>query len=176
MFHTYNLRDAANFTILWPMSDAHQHSHFQLDRIGIGVSTLCLVHCLALPLLLTFAPFVELLTDWHLPFHIGIFILAAPVAFVSLRQGFRHHNKSFILALGGLGCGLIFLNIIFDIVADNHLHEVEPSLSLVINVLGGLLLATAHLLNIRACHVHGKSAAAHSHVHEHAVAHDHSHP
>ena len=135
-----------------PAHPGHDHTHFKWDRIGIGVSGLCLIHCLALPLLLTFAPFVQLISDWHQPFHIGIFILAAPVAFISLRQGYRHHKKKLILLLGGLGCGLIFSNLLIDLSADTHLHTEELTLSLLMNVAGGLLLASAHLLNIKLCH------------------------
>jgi hypothetical protein len=134
----------------------HRHSHFSLDRLGIGVSLACLIHCLALPLLLIFLPFGQLFTRWHLPFHILIFLLAAPTAYVSLRQGYRHHRQRVILILGALGCLLIFSNVIFDFLQGNsfhhhHEHGDAASFSLVWNVAGGILLALAHTLNLRGC-------------------------
>jgi hypothetical protein len=134
----------------------HRHSHFSLDRLGIGVSLACLIHCLALPLLLIFLPFGQLFTRWHLPFHILIFLLAAPTAYVSLRQGYRHHRQRVILILGTLGCLLIFSNVLFDLLQEGLTHsagEAEPatSFSLVWNVAGGIFLALAHTLNLRGC-------------------------
>lgn len=130
-----------------------EHSHFRLDRWGIGISGLCLLHCLALPLAFIFTPFVETWANWHLPIHVGIFLLVLPIAYTSLKQGFHHHHRWAPPVLGILGCSLILLSIILDFTLSIHIHSAHSgwSSSLLLSIGGGAFLVTAHSLNLWAC-------------------------
>ena len=111
-----------------------------LDRFTIGLSSLCLVHCLATPLMLLLLPAVGL--GFALPesFHIWMLLTAIPVSILALRSGHRHHRRllpaitaSTVLCL--LGYGAIFI--------------VTAKLELVVTVAGALCLAGAHYWNTR---------------------------
>jgi len=60
-----------------------------LDRFAIGLSSLCLVHCLAAPLMLLLLPAAGL--GFALPesFHIWMLLTAIPVSILALRSGHR---------------------------------------------------------------------------------------
>ena len=77
------------------------------DMVGIALSALCMVHCLVLPLLVSFAPAIlrGLPGDdvTHRVLAIGI-ALAGGLAF---RSGYKVHRKGWILALFLLGIALI---------------------------------------------------------------------
>ena len=75
------------------------------DLTGILLSLTCLVHCLALPLILLLAP---ALSRWiALPegVHAAILLLALPAAAIAMRDGWRRHRRHApgLLATAGLG-------------------------------------------------------------------------
>lgn len=110
-----------------------------LDRWGIMISSACLVHCLALPLLGAMLPlFAASLPadEWVHPLLLGT---ALPVTGLALLRGYRRHRLARPALLGCLGLGLITAALF------SGAHDVEA----VLTVAGGLLVATAHLLNWR---------------------------
>jgi hypothetical protein len=116
------------------------------DIVGMGLSGLCMLHCLVFPLLVSFAPAIlrELPGDdvTHRALAIGI-ALAGGLAF---RSGYKVHRKSWILYLFLLGIALISAAAALG----------EPVLSAYgeagITVCGSLLLITAHWCNRSFCH------------------------
>src|SRR3989344_6072174 len=61
------------------------------DLIGLALSSTCLIHCLALPMLLLLAPALGhwiALPEWT---HAAILTLALPAAFAAMRAGGRRH-------------------------------------------------------------------------------------
>ena len=111
-----------------------------LDRFAIGLSSLCLVHCLAAPLMLLLLPAVSLGLALPESFHIWMLLTAIPVSILALRSGHRHHRRMLpaITAFTGLcllGYGAIFIAI--------------AKLELVVTVAGALCLAGAHYWNAR---------------------------
>jgi hypothetical protein len=116
------------------------------DGLGILVSSVCLVHCLAPALLAgTFVFMGGGGHSEHATTHAWFFVVAAATGLLAFLPGFRHHRswKAPLLATAGfvsLGFGAFAAH---DIVG----HEGE----LVFTVLGGLLLLGAHVLNIIHC-------------------------
>lgn len=110
-----------------------------LDRLAIGLSGLCLLHCMAgFVLLALFA----VTGDWldHRVHVIGL-VLAMPLAAVALWRGWRQHGRSEI-GLMGLG-GLVVMAVSL---AVEHGHAAEMLVSMV----GVGLLAWAHWRNLQA--------------------------
>jgi hypothetical protein len=110
------------------------------DAAAIGLSALCMIHCLALPLLAAALPFLGLFTEapWV---HWVFAATAAPIAVWSLSRPMSDGRRNWnLLGLGGIGVLLLFLA-----AAELPSHELETPLT----ILGGLLLATAHGLNWR---------------------------
>ncbi len=111
----------------------------QIDLVGFWVSTLCAVHCIAIPLLLTFSVFgsSHLLAS-HAIEGVVIFFSVC-IAFFSLVPSYRNKHRKIqpilFMAIGfvGIGFGRLF-------------HDFEM-IEIVGTVLGGFLIAYAHLLN-----------------------------
>ena len=76
-----------------------------VDLGAVTVSGICVVHCAALPLLMTLAPVagVYWLSD-HVV-HWTLMALALPLSLVGLWQGFRRHASWLVPLIGALGMG-----------------------------------------------------------------------
>jgi hypothetical protein len=116
--------------------------HWSGDDLGIFASTLCLIHCLALPGLLALLPAI-LPDNSSSLFHVLMLVLIIPTTLYALWQGSRKHKIVYQSILAGIG--LSFL------VAEVLLHELHLSSSHWLAPFGGVMLISAHILNIRAC-------------------------
>lgn len=112
-----------------------------LDASAVGLSGLCLAHCLALPLVAAFSP---LLATWAEAewVHAVVIGMAAPISIFAL---WRRSKGAAIIALSA--AGLILLGL-------GALHWPSARLETPITVAGSLVLAAAHLLNWRRGHPH----------------------
>ena len=114
-----------------------------LDASAISLSALCLVHCLALPTLALALPFVGAWAqaEWV---HLALVCLAAPIALLALVDWRARRPRAWSsVALAALGLGFMLVGALeFPSVAWER-----P-----LTVIGGVLLATAHLLNWRRRH------------------------
>jgi MerC mercury resistance protein len=111
-----------------------------LDRFAIGLSSLCLVHCLATPLLLLILPAASLTFAFPDSFHLWMLLTAIPVSVLALLAGHRHHGLTLPTLLAFTGIGLLGYGAMF--VATRNLE-------LVFTALGALFLAGAHIWNAR---------------------------
>jgi hypothetical protein len=110
-----------------------------LDRLAIGLSGLCLLHCMAGFVLLSLFALSGDLLDHRV--HIVGLALAMPLAAVALWRGWRQHGRASIALFGILGLVLMAAS-----VAVGHGQMTEMLLSMV----GVTLLAVAHWRNLRA--------------------------
>lgn len=112
-----------------------------LDRVAIGLSGLCLVHCVATVLLLSLIASIggALVNPLIHEVGLALAILIGLVAFVS---GYRAHRRLLPLLVGGGGlCSMAY--------ALTLRHGVTGEV--VFTIFGVLLVATAHHLNRRSC-------------------------
>jgi hypothetical protein len=125
------------------------------DRIGATASFLCAIHCALLPFMLALLPLVglEFLADHR--FERGFVMFACALALVALVRGFRRHQQPLPLLLAAPGLALLLLGVTW---AENHPIVLHSALV----TCGGLLLATAHYVNLRRDRRHGHD---HDHVH-----------
>lgn len=74
------------------------------DRIGIGLSGLCVVHCLLFPVILAVLPLWSAFEALHDGFHLVLAVLLVPTTGLAARSGYRHHRDRGVLGLlsGGL--------------------------------------------------------------------------
>ncbi len=135
-----------------------------LDGLGVLASTLCLVHCLALPLLAGALPFVlQGSSDAHhhhhhhghehaagISLHIVLFLAIAPIALIALGRGYLHHRRGAIPLLGACGLALLGLGM-----------SVGGPLEIALSVVGSIGLAAAHLWNHKSlpCYASGVHVA-----------------
>ncbi len=105
----------------------------RLDGVAIGLSALCLIHCLALPLLISLLPIAGLFgfeDEWV---HKVLVIAVVPVT--ALAAWSAGHRAWSFLTLAGLGITLLLAGAFV-----HPLHDFEVPLT----VVGALLVAAAH--------------------------------
>jgi hypothetical protein len=142
--------------------DSEQANKFRwwkvADRIGATASFLCAIHCALLPFVLALLPFVglEFLADHR--FERGFVLFACALALVALIRGFRRHQRPLPLLLAAPGLALLLLGVTYAEGYSIILHSVLVTC-------GGLLLASAHFVNLRRDsrhsndHIHGPQCA-----------------
>lgn len=111
-----------------------------LDKIGVGLSGLCLVHCLVLPFVILFVPtlaasFVS--SEWT---HLVLVTIALPISLIAFWRGTRCHKgvRPFLLGLAGLA-----------LMISGVVLAVEDMTEVALTVTGATLLALGHLSNHR---------------------------
>ncbi len=105
-----------------------------LDGSAIGLSGLCLVHCLALPVAAAVSPMLGVWSEaeWV---HLTFVLLAAPLSAAALVM--TRPRRPAAMALAATGLALLAAALFF--------HETETAMT----VAGGLILASGHLVNWR---------------------------
>jgi hypothetical protein len=111
------------------------------DRLGICLSSLCLIHCLLAPLVLLLPSLGFLqIEEW---FH-GVLLIAAPlVALLAFIPGYRRHQNKMVFVWSSAGFVLFIAAVAF--------FEHGSILGATVSVLGSLLMIRAHLFNRRLC-------------------------
>ena len=110
-----------------------------LDGAAVVLSALCLVHCLALPLIVIGVPFLAQFAEGHL--HLQMLVVVLPLSTLALGIGYRRHRNSRILIAGIVG---MLLLIIGATVAHAQLGLIADR---AFTICGSLTLATAHYFN-----------------------------
>ncbi len=124
------------------ISDANRS---RLDKIAVVLSSICLVHCLALPFLLTLLPITQGAFIDEALFHFLMLTVILPVSLLALGIGCRKHKDVLTIVLGVLGLGILTLTALFG-------HDwFGLTGERLVTSLGGLILAGAHIQNFRVC-------------------------
>jgi drug/metabolite transporter (DMT)-like permease len=110
------------------------------DKLGIGLSVLCLLHCIFLPILLAIVPLLTgSIGDSF--FHGVLLIVIAPLAMASWSKGLRKFELSAVLVLGLTGLSFLL----------GALWVPEGTAHSTVTCLGGMLVVIAHWLNLKSC-------------------------
>jgi hypothetical protein len=110
------------------------------DRLGLGASAVCLVHCLVLPFVLTGT--AALSGGAHHGFHAAVLALTLPLALWAALPGYREHRDRRVPALLGLGTLLL--------VASFAVHDLVGEAGHAgLTVAGSVTLMAGHLRNYR---------------------------
>ena len=115
-----------------------------LDGVAVGLSGLCLLHCLALPFVAGALPLLLPLAQGHL--HAQMLVVVMPLSVVAIGIGHRRHRNLRIVLAAIAGLALLITG---ATVAHASLGVVADRL---FTISGALVLATAHFYN--AVHSH----------------------
>ena len=115
------------------------------DKFAIGLSLICAIHCLALPLLLIILPSMMALQLDNEIFHTLIIITVLPVSIFALTLGYKKHKRNWLLIVGFIG---LLLLVIAVILGEETTGEFGEKL---LTVLGASFVAAGHLWNFRLC-------------------------
>lgn len=116
-------------------------NHTTVDNVGACLSFACAVHCMAAPLLITVLPLIGLGFILAESTELVMVASASGIAVGSLAWGFRNHRKRRVFLILGGALMLIFIARL----------GVSENAEVIFMVLGGLLLAGAHLVNRYLC-------------------------
>lgn len=115
------------------------------DILGVGLSVLCLIHCLVLPVLIAFAPVLLKNLPGDDATHRTLAVVIGLVGFLAFRSGYKVHRRRWLLWLFSLGLLLIAVAAALGEAVLTGYGEAA------ITVVGGILLVTAHLFNHSFC-------------------------
>ena len=120
-----------------------------LDRSAIGLSFLCVLHCLAVPLTLILMPSLAALPIADERVNLLLVLLVLPTSTVALTLGCRQHGLKHILAWGLTGIAILVLA---AVLGEGFLGEYGEK---ILTVVGSVLVAVGHILNCKCCRTAG---------------------
>ncbi len=130
------------------------------DKVGICASTLCLIHCLATPVLLIIFPASSLAKIQESLFHAVFAVIVLGSILLAVYPNCKKHGHKDILTFSILG--------VFCILASFIFHDHEASLETVFTIIGSMFLIIAHFKNMKVRHgkcINSKvSTCSHKHV------------
>lgn len=121
------------------------------DRIAIALSAVCIVHCLAVPLLAAVLPIAFASFGAEAHFHEWMLWVVVPTSVFGFALGVRYHRRFGIAALGMAGLGIVA---VAALVAHAYWLWWQE---LLLSVFGSVLLVAAHWRNfveVRRAHTH----------------------
>ena len=107
----------------------------RFDMYAVGLSTLCLIHCIALPVLVTVLPAVALAAENELV-HKALVVIAVPVSLRVVWKALPGDGNGLFVGAALVGLGLLLLAAFVEAASTYE----QP-----ITVAGGALLGSAHL-------------------------------
>jgi uncharacterized membrane protein YccC len=113
------------------------------DRIAIALSTICIVHCLAMPLLVAILPIAAISLGGDAHFHTLMLWLVVPTSVFGFGMGFRVHRRRGIVVAGAVAVAILAAVALWGHATWNPIAEVS------VNVAASLVLAGAHWRNFR---------------------------
>lgn len=125
----------------WPVSQGKILSSRSnlFDSLAVGLSLTCLVHCLALPVLIALLPAWSAWLDVPESFHLFVLAVAVPFSLTVLLRARRLRPDPAPLRIAVGGLSLMALGLLMPGEAGEA----------VVTSIGAMLLAGAHILNWR---------------------------
>lgn len=113
-----------------------------LDRFGIGASVLCILHCLATPILVVFLPIIGAVERET---HATLALAILAIGLLAFWPGYLQHHRWRIVGSALVGFCLISLGVTTP---EEMLSEAAETFA---TIAGGVMLVTAHLRNAHFC-------------------------
>ncbi len=148
------------------MNITHIKKQFS-DKLSICLSICCILHCIALPVVILLIPSVASFWINDENVHIILVLLAIPISLFAMGKSLRIHHNYKCISLAVIGLLLLVLAIFMhdigfggehvlaehgdhDEHSDHNEHSgLGESLEIAFTVLGGLILLSAHIFNVR---------------------------
>ena len=125
-----------------------------LDRIAILLSSICAIHCVALPIVAGLVPLLGPALNhgqgmhefW---FHQFILLFVFPVSVFALFAGYRCHRNRTPVVLGVIGLGLLIMTALSAETLIQY-HIIPHHGETVLTMTGGVIHAIGHIFNVLA--------------------------
>jgi hypothetical protein len=113
------------------------------DRVAIALSTICIVHCLAMPFVIALLPVAAFAVGCDGHFHALMLWFVVPTSILGFGLGVRVHRRAEIVVLGALAIVALAAAALWG-------HGAwDPSVETLVNVAASVVLALAHWRNFR---------------------------
>jgi len=122
-----------------------QNVQLNLDRLAIVGSTLCALHCIAMPVILSVFPSSFTIFFQDERFHQLMVWFVIPSSLIAVFIGCRQHKDLKVLIGASLGLAIIVLTALFG---HDYLGEQGEKIA---TVIGAILLAASHIRNYKLC-------------------------
>ncbi|WP_448554887.1 MerC domain-containing protein [Thalassotalea montiporae] len=122
------------------------------DKLAISLSMLCVLHCLALPLLLVIVPSLAVLPMAQESFHFWMVMAVLPTSIYALTLGCKKHRNYTVVSYGLAGLATLLAAALFG---EHLLGEFGEKL---LTTVGATIIAVAHVKNFSLCRSHDKCA------------------
>ena len=116
-----------------------------LDKSSVGLSTVCAVHCLLMPVAVVMLPSLAALPFADEHFHILLVFFVLPLSIVALTMGCRKHRSWRVMAVGLSGLVLL---VGAALVGPDLFGELTEKTA---TVVGAGLVALSHVMNYKKC-------------------------
>lgn len=116
-----------------------------IDKAAVGLSMVCVAHCLLLPVALAVLPVLAATTFGDEQFHRWMLLLVLPTSLVALSWGCRRHKRIAVVATGITGLAILTLAVCFG---HEWLGETGEKFA---SILGASVIALAHIRNHSLC-------------------------
>ncbi len=115
------------------------------DRLGIGASALCVVHCAVTPILISFSSVLAQILPSEKSAHRSLSVVVAALGAIALLRGFRAHRRVRVLLIMTAGLACIGGAAWWGTLLPRHWMEVA------ITCVGSAFLISAHRMNHTFC-------------------------
>jgi hypothetical protein len=116
-----------------------------IDKVAIGLSTVCTVHCLLLPIILVMLPALSTNIFGDEVFHQWLLIAVIPTSLIALTMGCRQHKNLSVMIFGLLGLAILIPS---AFLGHDLLGEAGEKIA---SVLGAAFIALGHIRNSSLC-------------------------
>lgn len=117
-----------------------------VDRFSIGISLMCLAHCLLMPVLLVILPSTQVLLIAGENTHLWLVCMVIPSSLFALGIGCKQHSHLSFMMIGLCGLGFLILGLWVELIGLQHHWEQA------FTMVGALFIAFAHVRNFQMCH------------------------
>ena len=115
------------------------------DKVSIGISALCLLHCLLFPsLMVLLSSFISVSLNSEL-IHYMLLFLVVPVSSFALIVGLNNHKNSFIFFIGLLGLAILVSALLIELPITIISGEI------LLTIIGSILITFSHYKNYKLC-------------------------
>lgn len=115
------------------------------DKLAVGFSLACVIHCLALPVMLFLLPSLTAMQLQNEAFHFWLVFAAIPISLYAITLGCKQHKRYRLFALCGTGLILLLAALLLE---EEFIGESGEQL---LTVVGSTFIIIGHWLNYRLC-------------------------
>ena len=115
------------------------------DKVSIGISALCLLHCLLFPsFMILLSSFISVSLNSEL-IHYMLLFLVVPVSSFALIVGLNNHKNSFIFFIGLSGLAILVSALFIELSIKTISGEI------LLTIIGSILITFSHYKNYKFC-------------------------